>query len=139
MQAIGDIAFIGEADPRTLDQVKADALSALQIYKARALAAMQYSYNGVTYTVTLDVQDQIDVDKKIQMLTATGAGATTLWEVVDNVFLTWAVSDLEALEGAGLTYVDTVYANVANLSAQIAAASDAAAVQAIDLTAGFPT
>lgn len=137
MQTVGDIAFFGE-DTRTLAQVQADALASIQAAKRNALAAMPYTIAGVTYAVTLTAQDIIDCQMKLQWLAAQPAGTTIGWEIIDSVFLTFALADLEALFNNGQAYMGSVYPAAQALTAQVNAATTIAAVQAIDLTQGWP-
>ena len=103
-----------------------------------ALASMAYALNGSTYAVTLTPQDQLDVQIQLQLLAQVPAGSTISWEIVENVFLTWQLADLQALQAAGVAHVKAVYAHAADLVGQINAAPDAAACLAIDVAAGWP-
>lgn len=122
----------------TLDDVKAKKLAELQQQKGVALSAMQYAIGDETYTITLTTQDQLDVQMQIALLQAEGAGATTIWEVVNNTFMTWTAADLQALQMSGIFHVKSVYANTAALSAAIKAAPDTDTLNTIDLTQGWP-
>lgn len=130
-------AVLAGQDIRTFTQQQAGALGALQKQKANALATMGYAVGGATYTVTLTVQDIVDVQSQIGFLQAQGTGATCEWEIVDGVFLTWGVADVQALEAAGMTHIQACYANAASLAAKIAAATSAADLP--DVTQGWPT
>lgn len=120
--------------PQDLEGARSRQLAALTERKTAALAAM--SYQG--YAITLTPQDQIDILGAVQQLTASAAGTTLQWEVVDGVFVTWALADVQALYAAGMAHVQACYANASALAAAINAAATAADVYAVDLTSGWP-
>ena len=121
-----------------LADVKAAKLADMQALKAQALAAMTYALGGVAYRVTLGVQDQVDVQLRLQELAAEPPGTTTNWEIVNNVFLDLTLQDLDAIFVAGKAYITAVYAWAKSMAAGIGAMITVDAVQGLDLTAGLP-
>jgi hypothetical protein len=115
-----------------------EQLLQLQTIKQARLAAMKYVFGSTTYFVTLGTQDQIDIQTRLQQLAAAPAGTTIAWEIIDNVFVTFTLADLQALYSAALTYINAVYANTQSLIAQVNACTTLAALSALNLTAGWP-
>lgn len=122
-------------DPPT-DLVGAQAfqLAALATQKQAALQGM--AYDG--YQVTLSSQDQIDIMGALQQLQGAAAGATLQWEIVNGTFVVFALADVEALYTAGITHIQGCYTVASTLTAAIKAATDVAAVYAVDIIAGWP-
>lgn len=125
-------------DPRPLDAQKADKLAAIQYRKSLALAGMPFTFDGVDYVITIGAQDALNAEKTLALMQANSL-ATVRWEIVDNTFVDMTADGLNAMITKGETYVPAVFANTDALVSQVNSAADAASLDAIDETAGWPT
>ena len=126
-------------DPRPLDVQKTYKLAAIQRRKALALAGMPFTFGGVDYVITISADDRDDVAKTAAQLAAAPSGTTVRWEIVNNVFVDMTLDGLTAMVTKGETYVPAIFANVDSLVGQVNAATDAATLDAIDETSGWPS
>ncbi len=124
-------------DPRPLAVQKASALAEIQDRKAQALAGMPFTFDGVDYVITIGPQDELNAEKTIALMQANSV-ATVRWEIIDNVFVDMTADGLTAMITKGETYVPAIFANVDALVAQVNAAPDAEALDAVDKTQGWP-
>ena len=103
--------------------------------KNTALSSMMFSQGGRDYEVCISGQDQIDVQNRIEQLSAAPFGTIILWELVDFVFFYYTLDDFKRLRDATMQHVDAVFANASEL---ISAVNSSDTPEKIDTRLGWP-
>lgn len=121
--------------PTSLDEAKKARLA--QAAGQRWQAAQTFTY-GPYSGVASDDLAQSRLTSTVVALQATGSTVQVGWEMSPGVFSSMGLSDLVQFGGAMLMHVQACWAHYQALAAQIGAAADHAALDAIDVTAGWP-
>lgn len=121
-----------------LGRAQAEAVAALNARRQQAFVAFAYEVEGTSYPVSIDLDLKIDVQAKFTLLTLAGEGATTDWELVNGVYFTWTMAELEAFGLAVGAYSDACYANSKAKAALINAATTPEAAAAVGIETGWP-
>lgn len=103
----------------------------------RRLAAQNFSLPGGG-SMRLDPDTENAIAKAIQGLERQPVGATILWEISRGVVMPLDLPALYAIGDAAFLHVQACFARVATLTAEVMAAEDEAALEAIDINAGWP-
>ncbi|MDJ0685404.1 MAG: DUF4376 domain-containing protein [Alphaproteobacteria bacterium] len=115
----------------------AEAKAALwdAVKQRRTEAAALVSFNGHSYQTDLDSRTNLDGARD---LLASGAVSEISWTTADNVEVTHDAASLEGLWLAGAVHIAACFARAKALRVEIDAAPDHAALDAIDIEAGWP-
>ena len=112
--------------------------------KAAKLAALGAQRWQATQTVTYDgVVTQADgamaaVTAAVVLRQTTGATDPITWKLADGELRSWGTPELVAFGAAVGAHIQACFDREAALTVQVQAALDAAALDAIDITAGWP-
>lgn len=117
----------------TLEEAKAARIKELSQRRERAERAFVFA--GVA--IDLDNGTQRRIGDAILGLELAGEPSVR-WRVARGVFATFTKAQLEALGAAAFAHVQACFANVETLEGAIEAGASIAAVEAIDLEAGWP-
>ncbi|MCA0358738.1 MAG: DUF4376 domain-containing protein [Proteobacteria bacterium] len=122
----------------TLAELKTSKLAALAALRWEKTLKMSYTFGGVTYT-------DVPAETATVAVMGTIVGAQLLapdepfvWKLKDGVFLSWYVADVQAYGLAIRAHIQACFNREIELVTAINAASDQAALDAIDITAGWP-
>lgn len=123
----------------TTDDLEATARAhMLDLIAARRWVAIRDGFTFGGSPVTLDDRAQARIDTAIAGLKRQPSGATVEWEVARGVFQTMDLATLEALGDAAFAHVQACFSNSKPMMQAATDAADIAALNAIDLEAGWP-
>lgn len=123
-----------EPNGRTLAVLKSERLEALAA--RRKVASQNFAFAGMPLKLDPDTENAIS--KAIMSLARQPGGTVINWEVSRGVIVPFDLATLEAIGDAAFLHVQACFTNVAAITALILAASDAEALDAVDLNAGWP-
>ena len=126
------------AQAPTLSQLKEAKIAALRALRRSKTLFMTYTFGGVTYT-------DVPADYALSAVTGTILAAQLSapdepfwWELKPGVNIQWYVADAEAYGIAIRAHIQACFDNCVDLGTAINAAADQAALDAIDITTGWP-
>lgn len=140
-----ELAFFQSEDPKASLSIY---LPDLRGWYVAQLAAERYKreVQGIDWVDSAGNVHAVATDRASQgAMTAAFSAAKaglradpSVWKMADGTFASLSNADLEAMAGAVLAYVQKCFNNEQAIATQLDGAADAAALEAIDLTAGWP-
>ena len=137
------LAQAGLTQAATAAAIDPTNLVAVQTYYLGLLATKRYNiesggmnFNGAV--IPTDDRGRANVDAVSLAATRDPTFVLNSWKVANGVYITLNATQIVALGNALLAFVQACFDNEKALSAQINAAAGIVAIQAIDITTGWP-
>lgn len=128
------MAAIDGYDAHILARAKSDRIEAVATRRKGAVTN-NFAFNGMA--MKLDPETENALSKAYAALQRQPAGTAIDWEVSRGVFMSFDLPTVGAISDAAFGHVQACFTNAKSITAQIIAAEDLAALDALDLDAGW--
>lgn len=126
---------VNNYDVAHLGRVKSARIEAVAMLR-RAAVMDSFVFNGMA--MRLDPETENALSKAFSALQRQPAGTVVDWEVSRGVFAEFDFDTVAAISDAAFLHVQACFSNAKRLTAAILEAEDLAAIDEIDLNAGWP-
>ena len=117
----------------------AQAQAALSVATDTAWNGFHAVVQGTDYPIDPSPQTVLDVTNAIAGLASAPAGTTVDWEIVDGVWLSLTLADLQGIDAAGVAWREQCYGNKKALNtALLAAVAAGTSPLSVSLATGWP-
>jgi len=129
------VAAVNGYDAAHLARLKAARIEAVADLR-RAAVIDTFAFNGMALRLDADAENALS--KAYSALGRQPAGTTVDWEVTRGVFVEFDLAMVEAISDAAFVHVQACFSNARRLTALINDADDVAALDAVDVSVGWP-